>query len=433
VINTFRYKKKAHKVNLTVVCESFDRSSILLQPWRYVYEISRRIAARGVLVTVISDTDSAQPETEEIEKIKVSRIGHPLLMTLFRKGEFVKAILKNEPDIVVWHGTPLGAFYLSRLKAVKKPMVWIIDSDLGSLQVLNRVSIREIFDLQNSSLWIQMLTALLPRYVIKRVANSTLISKIVVPTDYLETCLRKIGVDASKITVVPSTLEKEDDLKIPTSPQSIDRLKEDIGFKADDFLVTYFGSPSTLRGTDTVVRSVPQTLGKVGNLKLVILSRRKPAKPNAEHEYFEHEEMRLKKLIRDLGIEEHVKIIPGTQDKSRLRQYLCASDIIALPFKIIFSDPPLSVLEAMSLGKAVVTTNVGSLSDIVHHDRGVLIEPSHPDALAQAVIYLAEHQEERLWLGQNAQRFAANLPDWDLVARKFTSLMEEIYDKNSKS
>lgn len=420
-------------MKLTVVCESFDRSSIYLQPWRYVYEISRRIAAHGILVTVISDKDSTQPETEEIEKIKVSRIGHPLLMTFFRKAELVKAMLKNEPDIVVWHGTPLGAFYLNRLRAVKKPIVWIIDSDLGSLRVLNRVSIRELFDLQNSSLWIQMLTALLPRYVIKGVANSALISRIVVPTNYLRTCLRKIGVDASKITVVPSTLEKANDLKIPTSSQSVSQLKDDIGFKADDFIVTYFGSPSTLRGTDTVVRSVPQALGKLGNIRLVILSRRKPAKPNAEHEYFEQEEMRLKKLIRDLGVEKHVKIVPGMQNKSRLKQYLCASDIIALPFKIVFSDPPLSVLEAMSLGKAVVTTNVGSLSDIVHHDRGVLIEPSHPDALAQAVIYLAEHQEERLWLGQNAQRYAANLPDWDAVALKFAELMKEICEENSKS
>lgn len=415
-------------MNLTVVCQSFDRSSILLQPWRYVYEISRRIAANGVSVTVISNKDSDQPETEEIEGIKVSRIERPILTAILRKGELAKAISKNEPDVVVWHGTPLSAFYLNNLRAIKKPIVWITDTDMGSLRLLNRVSIREILDLQNSSLWIQMLTALLPRYAIRNVANSDLISRIIVPSDYLKTCLCRIGVEADKISVVPATFEADDSSLDPGDGAS--RVKEEIGFERDDFVVTYFGSPSTLRGTDTVVRSVQQMVRKLGSIKLVMLSRRKLARSNAEHTYFELEERRLNKLIKNLGVEEHVKIIPGMQDSLTLRKYLHASDVIALPFKIIFSDPPLSVLEAMSLGKPVVTTNIGSLSDMMHPDRGMLIEPNHSDALAQAVVYLAKHEKERLRLGENAQLYAKSLPDWNAVALRFTDVMEETYGKN---
>lgn len=384
----------------------------------------------GISVTVISDKDSTRPETEEIETIKVFRLGHPTLMVLFRKGELTKSILKSEPDAIVWFGSPLSAIYLSRLKAVKKPLLWVMDTDLGSLKLLSHISSRELFDSQNTSLWFQLMTAFLPRCFIRRIANSALIHGIIVPSNHHKTSLAKIGVNPQKVVIIPSTIDTNT-ARNPGSSHETTRFREEAGLRAEDFIMTYFGSPSTLRGIDTAVRSVPKILPKVRNTKLLILSRRNLAKSDTEHQYFDEEEKRLKQLIRTLGVEDNVEIVPGLQSKSRLRQYIRASDVIALPFKIIFSDPPLSVLEAMSLGKVVVTTNMGSLREIVHGNRGILIEPNNSDALAHAVIFLAEHPDQKTQLEHNAQQFAANLPDWDSVSLKFAELIRTVNEENA--
>ena len=51
------------------------------------------------------------------------------------------------------------------------------------------------------------------------------------------------------------------------------------------------------------------------------------------------------------------------------------SDIIVIPTKYVHNEPPLVILEAMNLGKAVITTNVCGLPEIVK-DNGFLVEPN---------------------------------------------------------
>ena len=164
------------------------------------------------------------------------------------------------------------------------------------------------------------------------------------------------------------------------------------------------------------------------DIKLVIFSRRDLGEYAAADGYLETEEENLTKLVKKLGLGEHVKIIPGMLGELELKQYLYASDVIALPFKLVLSEPPLSILEAMSMGKAIVTTNLGSLSEIVGDDRGILIEPNSAEALAQAVLFLADHPEESALIGKNAQRFVASLPDWEHVALQFAEVLNEAFE-----
>jgi glycosyltransferase involved in cell wall biosynthesis len=351
-----------------------------------------------------------------------------MLAPLIKKRELVKTILKNKPDLVIWYGTPLSAAYLTQLRSIGKPVIWDIDTDIYSLKIFTRISFREMFHPHHNLLWQQIITALFPRFIIRSVANSALISRIVVPSQFLKTSLCKIGVEPGKIAIIPSTIEK-DASNCSNIDEKPKEFKKKLGFKPDDFTVTYFGAPCTLRGVDTAILSMPKVLMKRKDIKLVIFSRRNLGESAAADGYLKAEEENLLKLVRKLGLEEHVKIIPGILDKLKLKQYLYASDVIALPFKLVFSEPPLSVLEAMSLGKVVVTTNLGTLSEIVGDDRGILIEPSSADALAQVVLFLADHPEESAHMGKNAQRFAASLPDWEHVTLQFAEVLNETFKK----
>jgi glycosyltransferase involved in cell wall biosynthesis len=68
-----------------------------------------------------------------------------------------------------------------------------------------------------------------------------------------------------------------------------------------------------------------------------------------------------------------------------------------------FEGTPLSVLEYMALGKAIVATRVGGtpalLSDGTH---GVLVEPRDPGALASAIDALLRDPDRRRRLGEAA-------------------------------
>ena len=84
---------------------------------------------------------------------------------------------------------------------------------------------------------------------------------------------------------------------------------------------------------------------------------------------------------------------------------LSASDCLSLS-----SDSealPLSVIEAMSLGKPVVSTGVGGISDaVVDGQSGILVPPRDPQALADALVALAADPSRAEAMGRAGyQRF----------------------------
>ncbi len=79
-------------------------------------------------------------------------------------------------------------------------------------------------------------------------------------------------------------------------------------------------------------------------------------------------------------------------------------DIIVLPYRNPLGAiaNPLILLEAMSCGKAVITTNLPFLKEIVQ-DAALTVRPYTPKELAKAVNWLSHHPEKRAELGLKAR------------------------------
>lgn len=89
----------------------------------------------------------------------------------------------------------------------------------------------------------------------------------------------------------------------------------------------------------------------------------------------------LQRQAQALGIVENVHFASGAVDVGRLMQ---TCDIFVLPS--LFEGLPLVALEAMSAGKPVVGTRVcGTIEAVADGETGLLVEPRHPQALAQAI------------------------------------------------
>jgi glycosyltransferase involved in cell wall biosynthesis len=89
-------------------------------------------------------------------------------------------------------------------------------------------------------------------------------------------------------------------------------------------------------------------------------------------------------------IERHIKkrgmesIVIATGFKNDVRPFICLSDIVALS-SVSVETFSMAILEAMSLGKPIVATAIGGLTELVRHgENGFLVPPGDIKALAES-------------------------------------------------
>ncbi len=67
---------------------------------------------------------------------------------------------------------------------------------------------------------------------------------------------------------------------------------------------------------------------------------------------------------------------------------------------------PLVALEAMASRKAVVSTHVGGVSEIVsHRETGLLVPPGDPNALTDAMLSLLQNRDQCRAMGDKGRAF----------------------------
>jgi polysaccharide biosynthesis protein PelF len=97
-------------------------------------------------------------------------------------------------------------------------------------------------------------------------------------------------------------------------------------------------------------------------------------------------------------------------------------DLIVSPSKS--EGSPLSLLEAMACGKAIVATHVGGVHELLG-DGGRLVPAQSPTALASAIIDLLHHPQERFKLEQRARERAKTF-SLDKTLARYSELYEDL-------
>jgi glycosyltransferase involved in cell wall biosynthesis len=100
-----------------------------------------------------------------------------------------------------------------------------------------------------------------------------------------------------------------------------------------------------------------------------------------------------------------------------LRQLYAQSSIVVVPlYETDFQAGVTTILEAMAMGKPVITTRTQGQTDVVDEDRtGLYVPPGDPAALAGAIERLRADADLRKKLGENARLWVeenATLPRW---------------------
>lgn len=128
----------------------------------------------------------------------------------------------------------------------------------------------------------------------------------------------------------------------------------------------------------------------------------------------------IEKQIEDYGIRDKVTLVGNTNDVLR---YLQKSDVFVLSSR--YEGLPLSVLEAMSAGLAILATRVGGIPDVVSDgEEGLLVSPGNSASLASAMVKIASEDQDRLNM-----RFKSLEKAKDFDVRRMAKLYEKIYSK----
>jgi glycosyltransferase involved in cell wall biosynthesis len=105
-----------------------------------------------------------------------------------------------------------------------------------------------------------------------------------------------------------------------------------------------------------------------------------------------------------------------------VRPYIAASGLYVIPLRI-GGGTRLKVLEAMGMGKAIVSTALGCEGfDLVPDQELVLADD--PAEFAVAVVDLLRDAERRERLGRAARRFAGSRYDWRMIVPR----LEKVYE-----
>jgi glycosyltransferase involved in cell wall biosynthesis len=87
---------------------------------------------------------------------------------------------------------------------------------------------------------------------------------------------------------------------------------------------------------------------------------------------------------------------------------------------------PMVVLEAMSYKQTVLTTNVGGLPGLIHHERnGLLTEPGDIEAISQGITMLIKDKESRLQIAQQGYKTFIEKYSIDTIVQDYVQLYND--------
>jgi glycosyltransferase involved in cell wall biosynthesis len=105
----------------------------------------------------------------------------------------------------------------------------------------------------------------------------------------------------------------------------------------------------------------------------------------------------------ELGLSGRIDF-PGWCDEQKVADLIAGADILALPS--FAENLPMSVIEGMAAGLAIVTTNVGAVPDIIaQEETGLLVEAGDVDGLSHALTRVVADPALRSRLGTAALQF----------------------------
>lgn len=190
------------------------------------------------------------------------------------------------------------------------------------------------------------------------------------------------------------------------------KAKKELGFNLEDKAILSVGRLYARKGLFALIESMALVTRKFRNAKLIIAGKG-----------LSDEMKKLVSYATKLGVKDKIVFTGYFPDKKLPRLYQ-AADVFA--FSTFYENLPFAVLEALSTGLPVVTTNVGGIPEMIEDGKnGFLVEPANSRGLANRILFYLEHPTTASEMAFLARENIENHFDWRLIVEKVVKVYDE--------
>ena len=247
------------------------------------------------------------------------------------------------------------------------------------------------------------LTRGLETYVARKADAVTAISQALLDD------LRRRGLPAGKLFHLPNGVDADVFAPAPRDTH----LAAELGF-TDEPVLGFFGSLYRYEGIAWLIRALSELYSRGSRFKVLIIG-------SGE------DQGAIDNAIRECGAAGYVRALARVPH-DEIRRYYSVVDVMVFPrlsVRLTELVTPLKPLEAMSLQKAVLASNVGGHRELVEHDRtGLLFQPEDIADFCLQAERLIGSPVLRRQLGERARGMVVRDKDWKVLARRY----QAVYD-----
>lgn len=383
---------------IVFIAHGFTRDNVRLQPWRYLFEIARRIAETRNVVVI---TEGAEDAEEEIwdEGICVVKSRY---LSVRRQKDLIQLILRYRPQQLWWSVTPRSIAYWKLFRAIRCDKYALITCPLYSYTQLVRASLAGVpFD-ELKALWQQRLV---PRRLFTMMLRGRAFKKLFTQSEANSNILARSGVQKEKLFVLRVGIDPAD--RDPVDAQVLENEKAGLGLEEQTVTLLYFGAIRKIRGFNALLDAFRLVAGESKHASLVVLARGADEKLTSA----------VSEQIARAKLTGRVHVIGGWLTREQVWAHIESSDLVVLPFVIVPSDVPIAILEAMARGRPVIGSPIDGIPELIS-GRGVVVDPLDPKLFASAMLSLISDKAGRDRLGKSARDYMMNYPDWETIGNQ---------------
>ncbi len=284
-------------------------------------------------------------------------------------------------------GGPCGAHVLTLLRRLRRPLVTTLHTVLKTPSEQQRVVLQEI---------------------------AALSSRVVAMSELSQRMLRETyKIPSEKIVTVPHG--------IPDVPFVDPNYYKDLfGVEGRKVLLT-FGLLSPAKGIEYVIDALPSVVRKHKDVAYIVLG---ATHPQIRREHGEEYRNSLLRRVNELGLADHVMFQNRFVTVEELCEFLGAADIYVSPYVNEAQAVSGTLAYALGAGRAVVATPYWYATEMLANGRGRIVPFRNPQALAEVITDLLDHETERHAMRKRAYTYCRQMI-WPEVAQRYLGVFDQ--------
>ena len=209
-----------------------------------------------------------------------------------------------------------------------------------------------------------------------------------------------------------NTITRQNDSKV--IPNSIDYPKQIAQKNNLPKVICTLGRLSIKKGTYDLLKAAPIIVGEIPDVEFWLCG-----------EYEEKNDYKnILGIIKKNHLESNIKLLGYVNGTEKHNVYL-KSWLYVLPS--YYEGMPRSIMEAMSYGIPVISTNINGTTDlIINEESGILIEPGDIKTLAQTIILFLKNEQMRIDIGLAARQRIINKFGIETNLNKLESIFDQV-------